>query len=303
MGEETKTYLPTQKIRTLIPGAAQRLKDKYLLKLGSLYNVRSGIESLDESLDGGWPREEYSVLGGLSGHGKTTLAMQFARQAAEDDPDSAVIVCSPEMRNDALAEMELCALIGHSRRTLKRTPSVLESDVVESAKKIACDNLFLAQMPRGTHISALYDTVEALGKMQPVSLVIVDYAQFVLGRLDVGRRQRFAVAQDIVEVCEDVSKIRCKTTGVEKSPAVLLTSQVNASRDRNGKITDMTLRESALFEHGAAAVVFFVREFDENGDEEGAYFKVTKARFGKLGRIPVKTRPGHYWVGDEDPLF
>ena len=266
--------------------------------LGYVRPVSTGVRGLDDHLDGGFQRGEFTLLGAASGHGKTTLAMQFARMAAAQFPEEKVIFCSPEMRLDAIAEMEWCAQAGLSRQSLAKHPHELERN--NHVEEAVPENVIVVEMPRGSSIAELCDTVRDVQSMAHVSLVILDYAQFVLGRIEGDKTPRYALAQQIVEACEEISRSKSAgDEGLPRYPAVLLTSQINVTKEK-GKVVDMGIRESALFEHGAGALVYFVREFDpETNEESGAYFRITKARFGKLGKVSVKNRAGFYAVEED----
>ena len=252
--------------------------------------MATGIAPLDAKLDGGFRRGNFTALGASSGHGKTTLALQFARKAADEDDDSAVVFISPEMRDEDIAEMEVVASLGMSRNGLANEPEIFKDDRLRA--RIASrtpDNLLLMRLP-GIDDGGLVE-LEAqllvLSEQVPLRMVALDYAQYVVGEIDTGKKQRFALAGDVVKTCNRIAEAtRC---------AVLLTSQVNVTTEK-GKLTNISLRESALFEHAASAVLYFVREFDDAGKETSAYFRIGKNRYGSLGKIEVETRAGCYAV-------
>jgi replicative DNA helicase len=236
------------------------------------------------------------VLGAGSGHGKTTIALQFALHAAYEDPDSCVLFISPEMSHEAIEEMDFISDVGHSRYELARDVDILGKMAAWIETPYAYDlapyNFYVCQLPTVDvgGLDELEGQIGMLATTLPVSLIVLDYAQYVLSEIDNGKRQRFALASDIIRSCNRMAESwQC---------AVLLTSQINATYDK-GKLTSVSLRESALFEHSAAAVLYFVREFDDNGEDKGAYFRIGKNRYGSLGKIEVETRAGCYAVRDK----
>lgn len=285
------------RLSDLVAPAWSRLKDRYLLGFSLQTNVASGITDLDEKLDGGFRRGNFTALGAASGHGKTTLALQFARKAANDDDDAVVVFVSPEMRDDDIAEMEVIANLGVSRHGLANEPGLLANDAMRRMGTSSTpDNLLLVTLPRieDGGLDELEGQLGMLHSTLPIRMIALDYAQYVVGEIDTGKKQRFALAGDVVKVCNRMAEsYKC---------AVLLTSQVNVTWEK-GKLTNISLRESALFEHSAAAVLYFVREFDDTGKESAAYFRIGKNRYGSLGKIEVETRAGCYAVRAKQVVF
>jgi len=260
--------------------------------------VATGIRTLDDRLDGGFRRGNFTVLGAASGHGKTTLALQFARKAAGDCEDTSVVVfISPEMRNQDIAEMETIANLGTTRNSMANDPEILRDAYArDKAAARTPENLLLVRLPRIEEggLEELEGSLGMLHSTVPIRMIALDYAQYVVGEIDTGKRQRFALAGDVVKVCDRMaSGFDC---------ALLLTSQVNVTTEK-GKLTNISLRESALFEHSSAAVLYFVREFDDMGHESAAYFRIGKNRYGSLGRIDVETRAGCYAVRAKEERF
>lgn len=255
--------------------------------------METGLSELDRRLGGGLRRGSVTCLGAQSGHGKTTLAMQFARWAAWQHPQHASVVLSPEMRIDDISEMNTIAIIGKSREWLGDHPSELgRPHVLDKVTKETPSNLFAMRMPRDVDQPVLDEIGGQLSLMNaemPLAFVAIDYAQYLIGEIDTGKRQRFALAGDVVRMAtEAAERYNC---------AVLITSQVNPEKHK-GKIVDLRMRESALFEHASAAVVYFVREFSDDGAEGDSYMLISKNRYGKLGKIRVNTTPGCYYVKD-----
>jgi len=259
--------------------------------------VATGIATLDEKLDGGFRRGNITALGAASGHGKTTLALQFSRRAASDDEDSIVVFVSPEMRDTDIAEMEVITHLGMSRHALADEPRVFDNPTMRDyATRRTPENLLLVKLPKVEEggLEELEGQLSMLHSAAPIRLIALDYAQYVVGEIDTGKRQRFALAGDVVKACDRMA------SGF--NAAVLLTSQVNVTMEK-GKLTNISLRESALFEHSSAAVLYFVREFDDEGRESAAYFRIGKNRYGSLGKIEVETRTGCHAVRAKEGIF
>jgi replicative DNA helicase len=285
-----KPYSGMVRLAEMIGSIWKRVKDRYLHVRIPNTSVATGLRKLDEKLDGGLRRNNFTILGAASGHGKTTLALQFCRYAARQDPDSAVVLISPEMRPDDIAEMSILADLGVSRQELARESYILTDDAtMQKVFDNAPKNFFTLELPplEAGGLKELEDQLALLASQVPISLIALDYAQYVVGEIDTGKRQRFALAGDIVKACNRIAEMT--------KAAMLLTSQINVTREK-GKITSMSLRESALFEHSAAAIVYFVREFNDDGEEQNAYFRITKNRYGSLGKIDVETSAGCYSV-------
>lgn len=287
-------------LREQLPAAMKGLQQRYGTGRSPSSDLKwavpSGIDALDDRLAGGFRRGYISCLGAQSGHGKTTIAYQFALCAARLYPTHTSVLISPEMGSDDIAEMAVLAAMQRRRNWLIQHPSEIERlGLLERVMEAVPPNLILLQIPKFLEDDKLGAIVGELGLLhaeRPLVFVAVDYAQYLIGEIDTGRKQRFALAGDIVREFNLLAdRTRC---------AVLMTSQVNITKEKG-----MTMRESALFEHAAATVLYFIRKFDDDGREQpdDTHFRIAKNRYGTLGKVGVQSEPGCYFVKEKIERF
>jgi replicative DNA helicase len=239
-----------------------------------------------------------SLLGAQTGHGKTTLGLQFCRYAAAMMPDHMAVFMSPEMRPHDIDQMHVLMNLQRSRDYLRKYPESFDRHGEYERGIATADNLRIADMPRQEDggLDEFAGRIRELRASCPISLIVVDYAQFLITEADVGRKNRWALAGDIARVCDDIARLN--------DCAVVLTTQVKTQREK-GKIVEIDARESHKFADASAAVIWYVRVFDSEGREQPdeAHFRVVKSRFGTTGKVPVESLPGHYAVREKEVKF
>ncbi|HLH05819.1 MAG TPA: DnaB-like helicase N-terminal domain-containing protein [Terriglobales bacterium] len=146
---------------------------------GSTMRLKCGVAALDDHL-GGLRRE--LVLGvGMTSHGKSLLAMQFAING--DNQGFKGLIFSAEMTKEALAERELSHASGVPLYLLRR-PEMIESprSIIESLVAAAAKETGrrLLVVDRDITPKRLWALCELVHKRNGLDFVIVDYDQLVV---------------------------------------------------------------------------------------------------------------------------
>ncbi len=206
--------------------------------------VQTGIEKLDRRLRGGLRAGQMTLLGAPTGSGKTTLVQQIAVAAARQGKGSVIIV-SPEMSLESLAEREI---VRRSRSSLfDRNPWIGVDDYAkrlsERAHAEAMAEILKEKLPILVleDLEVTMDVIEAVAKDQgKLALILIDYAQYVAGE---GSRHTPRYLQ-VGEVAE-----RSVELSIKLNVPVLVASQVNVAKEANKRV--YTFRESQILEHKA----------------------------------------------------
>lgn len=212
--------------------------------------VPSGLAALDE-LSGGWQRGELVILAARPAVGKTAMAGQLARHAAEQG--RAVLFVSLEMSAAELGARWLAALADVDGRSIRRadlTPAEC-GRAVRAVRRADGWRLYVDDTPRAsvTQIAAVARRLSARGDLD---LVLVDYLQLV--DPDDRRLPRH----------EQVASVSRRLKGLARELAVPLVAlaQLNRGVEDRGqqarpRLSD--LRESGGIEADADVVVLLHR--------------------------------------------
>jgi replicative DNA helicase len=246
----------------------------------------TGVRDLDDLLFGGLPKGEMTLLGADSGHGKTTLALQIAWTVANRQPDQIVYVCSPEMKSADLwfriAQKE-CRV---SRWDLKRNkPGAAEAMMACISRQSQQSNLVLLDRTDAGIVEAIDGALLTHGSRGALSLVVLDYAQELTGDT-AGTKPRYL---EVGAVAVGAVKLAAET-----GAAVLLTSQINVAKDKEGKIVDESFRESKILRHKSALALLMRPDWEAFR----MTVKVDKARHGPHGQVELYYQPEWYLLGD-----
>jgi len=262
---------------------------------GRIPRVFTGFGDLDE-LMGGLQRSDLIILGARPSQGKTSLAINIARNAALEQR-AKVAMFSLEMARGPLVQRFLSAEAGVDTRRVRLG---LYSE--EEEQRIMEASGLLAEAPIYIDDSPLLRLVELRSKArrlwydQGIDLIIVDYLQLVQGD---GR------TESRVQEVSDISR-GLKSLARELEVPVLAVSQlsraVEARASHRPVLSD--LRESGSLEQDADAVLFIHREeayyteeewlrqnFDKPYPRGQANIIVAKQRNGPTGQVDLRFVP------------
>jgi len=264
-------------VDTLLSDYAKR--QAAALANGGVVGVRTGLEHLDETLNGLEPGKLY-LLAAMPGAGKTTLALQIAATAALAGRYALYL----SLENDAtdLARKLACRM-GKVSYTLalkgKLDPATWAAAVGELARLRG--HLYLStprdKMPE---ISSLVETIMVRQGAAP-AVIVVDYLQAWV--------KRAAGSAEAADVRERLDRFTpaLRDLGERYGCAILaISSQNRSGYDKGGQAA---LKESGDLEYGADAVMTLARVEDTTvrspGDTTVALkLTVEKNRMGLTGR-------------------
>jgi replicative DNA helicase len=264
--------------------------------------VLSSYRGLDELL-GGFQRSELIIVGGRPSMGKTSLALNIARNAAVEH-GACVALFSVEMARDSLVLRLLSSESGVNSKMVRLHTGwgrereeyvgwedderrIIEATGVLSEAPIYVDDtpmLRMAEM-RGKAVRLNYE--------RGIDLIIVDYLQLMLGDRKFDNR-----VQEVSEISRSL-----KGLARELNVPVLAVSQLSRAPEGRAlhepQLSD--LRESGSIEQDADVVLFIYRDEyyykkEEWPADKGEYpmgqadVIIAKNRNGPTGRIKLRFR-------------
>ena len=275
--------------------------DNYMEQTGALHDptkvslapVVTGFPSLDELLGGGLQRSDLIILAARPSLGKSTLALNMARNAAEQGFSTALF--SLEMSGEQIAARLLAseANIDSHRLRMNLIREDEEVRVLDAVGLLSDLQIYVDDTPFQS-VMELRSKSRRLQQESGLDLLIVDYLQLV----DVGRGDNRAVA--LGEVSRSL-----KGLARELDIPVMACSQLSRAIEQrpNHRPLLSDLRESGSIEQDADVVSFIHREDQYTTREEWerkfpteqypeniAEIIVSKHRNGPVGTVPLYFR-------------
>ena len=257
--------------------------------------VFSGLVGLDEFL-GGFQRSDLIIVAGKTSMGKTSLALNIARNASVEQ-GACVAIFSMEMFRETLVQRLLSSEtdIDSRRIRLGLNTEDEEKRIMEAIGKLSEASIYIDDSPQ-LKVTELRSKALHLHYEHSIDLVIVDYLQLLQG----GGRNENRV-QEISYISRSL-----KALARELNAPVIAVSQLSrAPESRTSHIPQLSdLRESGSIEQDADLVVFIYREEayyrteeewrlqhpEEEYPREMADIIIAKHRNGPTGQVKVRFR-------------
>ena len=262
---------------------------------GEIACVMTGFVGLDELL-GGLQRSDLVVLAARPSLGKTSLALNIARNAALDQ-GACVALFSLEMSRDSVVQRMLAGEAGVDFGHIRwgRFSENDERRVMEASGALSEARIYVDDSPQ-VRVMDIRSKARRLHFEEKIDLVIVDYLQLIQGSS--GRSENRV--QELSQITRSL-----KMVARELNVPVLAVSQLSrAVEHRPSHIPQLAdLRESGSIEQDADVVMFIhredllysVEEWNRQHDlEEEPYPRgladvlVAKHRNGPLGQIKLR---------------
>ena len=248
----------------------------------ALTGINTGYSILNH-ITGGWQATDLIILAGRPSVGKTALALNFLRNAANTVP---VGMFNLEMGDSQLMRRLLCA---ESRIYLdkfnngKMSMEELER-VVMANDRINKLNIFIDDTG-AIDIYELRSKARRMVSKHGVKLLIIDYLQLMSGE---GNKQ-----QNREQEISSISR-QLKALAKEIKIPIIALSQMNRESEKVKREPILSdLRESGAIEQDADMVLFGWRDDYQSTDigevSNGAYLKIAKHRNGALDKLAFKT--------------
>ena len=246
-----------------------------------LRGIPSGFAALDTLLSG-FQKSDLIILAARPSMGKTTLALDFARQAAIQH-NVPVGIFSLEMNTQQLVDRMLSAESRVNAWKLRTGKLSLDEDfdkIRGSLEKLSKAPIFIDDQS-GNTVMKMRSAARKLKSEHGLGLIIVDYLQLM------NTSKHFdSMVNQVTEISHSL-KAMAKDLDV---PVIALSQLSRAVESRGGKPRLSDLRDSGSIEQDADVVMFIHREDkqDKNSDRPNiAEILVEKHRNGPVGSIEL----------------
>ncbi len=263
-----------------LASADQKEKEQYM-------GIPTGFSYLDRVLSGGFHRSDLILIGARPGMGKTSFALNVARNMAVKGRKT--VFFSLEMSNEQLAQR----IISTEARIVSnkfRTGEISDSDWEKIG--MALDHLVDAELYFDDTANITVPEMKArIRRMKDVECVVIDYLQLMSDP-----RYKDNRVQEISKITRDL-KLMAKDLNIPVITCSQLSRNTAKTSDHRPQLTD--LRESGSIEQDADIVLMLHRESyyqndkseETESDVNRAEVIVAKNRHGSTETVDVAWNP------------
>ncbi len=278
----TPTLSKFTSLRESLAAAWERLE--YLQEhKDELRGVRTGFKELDNLL-AGLQKSDLIILAARPSMGKTSLALDIARQAATQY-QTTVGLFSLEMDAQQLVDRMVAAEAKVNSWNLRIGRITSDDDftrIRDAYDRLSQAPIFIDDQP-GNNILKMRSVARRLKRENGLGLLVVDYLQLMV---PTGARGTDSLVQQVTEISRSL-----KTLARELDVPVLALSQLSrAVEQRRGRPRLSDLRDSGSIEQDADVVMFIHRDDKMNEDSDKpniAEILIEKHRNGPVGKIEL----------------
>ncbi|MFA5184234.1 MAG: replicative DNA helicase [Patescibacteria group bacterium] len=281
-------FLP---IDNLLTAAFERI-DELHRHSGKLRGLSTGFPDLDNLL-AGLQKSDLVILAARPSVGKTSLALDIARQASIKSKEG-VGIFSLEMSKEQLVDRMLCAQAGVSLWKM-RTGNLSDKEEDNDFARIGEAMGKLADAPIYIDDSGTLSIMEIRAKARRLQmekglgLIVIDYLQLMEGRGKYGDNR----VQEIAEISRGLKSI-ARELNIPILALAQLSRAVELTHPAIPKLSH--LRDSGSIEQDADVVMFIYRKAADRGynpndlpleDRHKAEIYIAKHRNGPTGRVDL----------------
>lgn len=271
-------------LKGILSEAFERIDELHREK-GKLRGLPTGFKDLDNYL-GGLQKSDLIILAARPSVGKTSLALDIARQAAVHTK-SPVGIFSLEMSKEQLVDRLLCAQAGVELWKM-RTGHLSDREGDDDFPRIGHAMGILSETPiyiddaANSNVMEIRTKARRLQAEKGLGMIVIDYLQLMEGRAGIESR------------VQEVAQITRALKGIAREldiPVLALSQLSRAVEQQNPPIPRLShLRESGSIEQDADVVMFIYREdlYKEDGQNKNiADIIIAKHRNGPTGKIQL----------------
>ncbi|MFA5830414.1 MAG: replicative DNA helicase [Candidatus Paceibacterota bacterium] len=266
-------------LKDTLEGAWERL-DRLTKSKEELRGIPTGFKGLDAKL-AGFQKSDLIILAARPSMGKTSLALDIARQTALQN-NIPICIFSLEMSAQQLVDRMLSSesrVDSWKIRTGKISSDEEFTHIRDAMARLGKAPIFIDDQA-GNTIIKMRSTARRIKSEHGLGLIIVDYLQLM------------APSRNIESMVQQVTEISRALKGLAREldvPVLALSQLSRAVEQRGGKPRLSDLRDSGSIEQDADVVMFIHREQNEDGagKKQNAEILIEKHRNGPTGKVDL----------------
>lgn len=220
-------------------------------RTGELRGVTTGFKDLDNLLSG-WQKNDLVILAARPSVGKTSLALDFVRNAAVHAKHG-VAFFSLEMSKEQLVDRMVSAESKVNSWKLRTGSKLYDNEwslIQESLNRLRSANIFIDDEAAISPIK-LKSKLRKMNSRHKVDLVIIDYLQLMSSH-----KHYDSMVNQVTEISRSLKQIAKEF----QVPVIALSQLSRAVETRGGKPKLSDLRDSGSIEQDADVVMFIHRD-------------------------------------------
>ncbi|MCC7500386.1 replicative DNA helicase [Candidatus Nomurabacteria bacterium] len=245
--------------------------------------VRSGFKDLDNML-AGFQKSDLIILAARPSMGKTSLALDIARQAAINHK-AVVGIFSLEMAAQQLIDRMVAAEAKVNSWNL-RTGHINDQEdwgrIREAYERLGQAPIYIDDQP-GNNILKMRAVARRLKREHGLDMIVIDYLQLMV---PTNSRAQDNLVQQVTEISRSLKQLAREMD----VPVIALSQLSRAVEQRGGKPRLSDLRDSGSIEQDADVVMFIHRDDKINKESDRpniAEILVEKHRNGPVGKVEL----------------
>lgn len=244
--------------------------------------IPTGFKDIDNKL-AGFQKADLIILAARPSMGKTSLALDIARQAAVEH-NVPVGIFSLEMSSQQLVDRMLAAqanVDAWKLRTGKLTQEQDFASIRESLDKLSKAPIYIDDQP-ANNIIKMRSVARRLKSEHGLGMIMVDYLQLMA--------PTNAKSDNVVQQVTEISRSLKQLARELEVPVLALSQLSRAVEQRGGRPRLSDLRDSGSIEQDADVVMFIHREDkykDESERTNIAEILIEKHRNGETGKVDL----------------
>jgi len=248
MRRDTRDFVP---IRDALGEYFEEAGPPTAMREGEIHRVMTGFAALDSFL-GGLQRSDLIVLAARPSLGKTSLALNIARNAAINQK-ACVALCSLEMSRDSVVQRLLSSESGVDFNKVRHGQFSEQNElrIMEASGVLSEAAIYIDDSPQARCLD-IRSKVRRLHFERCVDLIIIDYLQLIQGN---GKNETRV---------QELSKITRELKGLARElnvPVIAVSQLSRAVEWRASHVPQLSdLRESGSIEQDADIVLFIYRD-------------------------------------------
>jgi len=248
---------------------------------GELRGVPSGFKDLDNKLSG-FQKSDLIILAARPSVGKTSLALDFARNAAVKS-GIPVAIFSLEMSKEQLVDRMLSAqsqVDGWKLRTSRLSLDEEFARLQQGMHDLMKAPIYVDDKAANSILN-MRSTLHRLNSDKPISIIIVDYLQL---------KKKKKSYDNMVNQVTEISRSLKALAKEFNAPVIALSQLSRAVESRGGRPRLSDLRDSGSIEQDADVVMFIHREdkYGENSEKKNVVeILIEKHRNGPTGIVEL----------------
>lgn len=267
-------------LKNILIETFERIEKIYESK-GGVTGLSTGFTDLDR-MTAGLQNSDLIILAARPSMGKTTFALNIARNAAVD-MKVPVVVFSLEMSKEQLALKLLCSEAGVDNQRI-RTGTLMDNDwprLSYALGRLSESNIFIDDTPGMTALE-IRSRARRIKAEHGLGLIVIDYLQLMQSRGRSENRQ-----QEVSDISRSLKSL-ARELGVPVISLSQLSRAVEQRTDKRPYLAD--LRESGSLEQDADIVAFLYRDdyYNPESDKKNiTELIIAKQRNGPVGTVEL----------------